>query len=56
MAHKLGKKVIAEGVEMQEQIDCLKALNCDFLQGFYYAKPMFVDELVDYLKSQNDSF
>ena len=40
MAHKLGLKVIAEGVENSMQYDYLREQNCDFLQGFYLAKPL----------------
>lgn len=40
MAHKLGLKVVAEGVETAEQRDCLIAWGCDYAQGFYYSKPV----------------
>jgi EAL domain-containing protein (putative c-di-GMP-specific phosphodiesterase class I) len=40
MAHALGLKVVAEGVETETQRDLLLALNCDELQGYLYAKPM----------------
>lgn len=40
MAHKLGLKTIAEGVETGAQSDLLAAVGCDFVQGFLYAKPM----------------
>jgi diguanylate cyclase (GGDEF)-like protein len=40
MAHALGLKVVAEGVETEAQRDLLLALNCDELQGYLYAKPM----------------
>jgi diguanylate cyclase (GGDEF)-like protein/PAS domain S-box-containing protein len=40
MAHKLGLKVIAEGVEKQEQANILSRIGCDFLQGYLYAKPL----------------
>ena len=39
MAHRLGLKVIAEGVEQQAQEQIIKALGCDHAQGFLYGKP-----------------
>ena len=40
MAHDLGLKVVAEGVETEKQVDYLRTVNCDFAQGFFYARPM----------------
>jgi len=40
MAHALGMRVVAEGVENQGQIRKLKALNCDEVQGFYISEPL----------------
>ena len=40
LAHSLGLKVVAEGVETSGQRDVLKALNCDELQGYLFARPM----------------
>lgn len=40
LSHKLGIKVVAEGVEEKHQLNHLKKIGCDFIQGFYYAKPM----------------
>jgi len=40
MAHKLGIKVVAEGVETQEQLDILTAAGCDYGQGFLLARPL----------------
>ena len=38
MAHKLGLKVIAEGVETEQQRDLLAAYGCDYAQGWLYSK------------------
>jgi diguanylate cyclase len=45
MARKIGFKVIAEGVEKEEQVEFLRQNNCDEIQGFYYGKPVPVDQL-----------
>ncbi|MFD2274506.1 EAL domain-containing protein [Undibacterium arcticum] len=40
MAHALGMRVVAEGVETEAQAEILKALQCDELQGFYISMPL----------------
>jgi EAL domain-containing protein (putative c-di-GMP-specific phosphodiesterase class I) len=45
MARINGIKVIAEGVELKEQWECLRDLKCDEIQGYYFAKPMTGEEL-----------
>ena len=44
MAHSLGLRVTAEGVETKEQLDCLKTMACDAIQGYYFYKPMPIDD------------
>jgi sensor c-di-GMP phosphodiesterase-like protein len=44
MAHKLGLKVVAEGVETQEQLDLLAAYGCDNAQGWLYSKAVTAQE------------
>lgn len=51
LAGKLGMEVIAEGVETQAQITFLKMLNCGHAQGFYYAKPMEKDVLMEWMEN-----
>jgi diguanylate cyclase (GGDEF)-like protein len=49
LAHNLGYKVIAEGVENNETLLELKKLNCDIIQGYFIAKPISIDQLVIWL-------
>lgn len=51
MAHKLGMKVVAEGVETVEQRDMLIAAGCDFGQGYLFAKPMSAEDFDHYLQN-----
>ncbi len=44
MGHLMDAEVIAEGVEHDNQVECLKELDCDFIQGFIWGKPMEYDE------------
>jgi diguanylate cyclase (GGDEF)-like protein/PAS domain S-box-containing protein len=47
MAHSLGLKVIAEGVENEDQLYILEELKCDSVQGFLFSKPMRKNELLE---------
>jgi EAL domain-containing protein (putative c-di-GMP-specific phosphodiesterase class I) len=40
LAHTLGIKAIAEGVETKEQLNCLRQLDCDEVQGYLFSKPI----------------
>ena len=51
MAHKLGLKVIAEGVETAEQRDWLKGASCDYAQGYFFSGPVSSQELEKLLKA-----
>ncbi|MBR0931486.1 putative bifunctional diguanylate cyclase/phosphodiesterase [Bradyrhizobium centrosematis] len=43
---------VAEGVETRAQLDSLRRLGCDFIQGYYFAKPMPADAIADYLADE----
>ena len=49
MIKKLGFRVLAEGVETEEQVTLLKNAGCRFAQGFYYARPMPIAEFLEFL-------
>ena len=64
LAHSLEMEVVAEGVETEDQIEKLKELKCEFMQGYFYSKPLEVKafedllkqcggDLVDYLKNKS---
>lgn len=53
MAHNLRLKVVAEGVEMAEQLAVLRSLGCEFTQGFLFSKPLPPEELVKYLRADH---
>lgn len=58
MASGLGLKVLAEGVETEEQVEFLRARNCDKLQGYYFGRPMpaeEVEKLFDKIHKESDS-
>lgn len=57
MSHGMDIKVVAEGVEHEDQVDFLRENNCDLFQGFYFAKPMPFDaflRLKDRLQETNN--
>ena len=52
LSHSLNLNVIAEGVETQEQVDLLRSLGCDQIQGYFFHKALPVDEIEALLRSQ----
>ncbi|WP_412971471.1 EAL domain-containing protein [Glaciecola sp. MF2-115] len=48
MAHSLGLTVVAEGVEQEEQLTLLNKLDCDYVQGFFFSKPIPANEMIKF--------
>lgn len=55
MAHALNKKIVAEGVEIQAQLDFLIQCDCELIQGYYYSRPLAADELAIYVKNNHSA-
>jgi EAL domain-containing protein (putative c-di-GMP-specific phosphodiesterase class I) len=54
MAHAMGLQVICEGVETREQLDFLRAQDCDLAQGYYFSRPKTVADISAMFKSERE--
>jgi EAL domain-containing protein (putative c-di-GMP-specific phosphodiesterase class I) len=50
MIDQMGRRILVEGVETKEQLDMLKELSVDYLQGYYFSKPVPKNEFIEYIK------
>ena len=55
MITQLGKKILVEGVETKEQIELLKQFPVDYLQGFYFSKPIPKKDFLEFVSRQQDN-
>ncbi|HEV7816966.1 MAG TPA: EAL domain-containing protein, partial [Janthinobacterium sp.] len=52
MAHALGMSVVAEGVETREQLDILRALSCNEVQGYFISRPVPAEQMLELMKKR----
>lgn len=50
MCHRMGLKTVAEGAETQEQVDFLRECGCDYIQGYYYSKPLSGEDFAAFVE------
>ena len=50
MAKSLGKETICEGVETEQQIAFLRSVDVNYVQGYYYSRPLREEDFIDYLE------
>jgi len=53
MMQEIHKELIVEGVETREAVEVCDSLSCDFIQGYYYSRPLPADEFVSFVKASN---
>ena len=53
MMKDIRKEIVAEGVETKEALDKLAEMGCDYIQGFYFSKPLPKDEFLEFIKENN---
>lgn len=54
LGHRLGARVVAEGVETADELEFLRRAGCDEAQGYFFSKPLMPDDLGDWLRVHND--
>lgn len=50
MSHGMDLKIVSEGIETQEEIDAMQQEGSDYIQGYYYSKPLPVEEFLGFLR------
>jgi EAL domain-containing protein (putative c-di-GMP-specific phosphodiesterase class I) len=56
MAHTLRKEVVAEGVEREDQVEFLRGLGCEKVQGYLYSRPLPANEIARYARERNEQY
>lgn len=55
MIKRMGMRIVAEGVEEQYQLQQLEKLGIDYIQGYYFSKPIPISEFLDFVRRNNSS-
>lgn len=53
LAHDLGLQIVSEGVEIQSQFETMVNLGVDFIQGYYFSRPLSEEEFIEFLERNN---
>ena len=53
MMQSIGKHIVTEGAETEEAVENLRRMKCDYIQGFYFSRPLPADEFVRFIEKQN---
>ena len=54
IAHNLSLEVVAEGVETEQQLNLLRKLSCEYVQGYFFSKPIPASEITSLLEKKWD--
>ena len=54
LGHKLDVCIVAEGIETQQQVDLLKRVGCDMIQGYFYSRPLPIAEFEAWLNERGE--
>ena len=52
MMQSIGKQLVAEGAETRDEVDFLKNTGCDYIQGFYFSRPLQEEEFLRYIEQR----
>ena len=52
LGHHMGLSIVAEGIEAQGQLEYLKGVSCDYIQGYYFAKPMKLQDVETFISKE----
>lgn len=53
MAHEMGLRLVAEGIETEEELNSMLDCGIDYIQGYYFSKPLPAEEFIDFLRERN---